>query len=518
MLETEGRLVGSLANRLTIPTRQVNREGKNALGGIRKPTVSRMPTVTSAASRSQAEPARRVVLFLEGPASPFLRRVADRLVEAGHGVRRIDFCLGDAIYWSVITGSRWGERRPAPKADWYRGRQADWPAHLDTYIDEHAVTDVVMLGDGRLVHAAAVTVAKRKGVRIHILEHGYIRPDWLTLEPDGMSGASRMPRDPATLRAMAEGLPPVDFRALWRSSFLVYTLYDFAYHLPNVAFGWLAHPHYRTHGPVHPLVEYGGWVLKWLKSPLERRHLERTLPRFLNGRTPYFLFPLQLAGDYQILRHAPGADLFALVEATIASFAREAPAADALLFKVHPIDNGLAGWRRRIAGWAAAHGVADRCAVIDGGPLDALIAGARGVVTVNSTVGTATLAAAVPLITLGNAVFDVEGLTHAGTLASFWQRPTPPDPDLVEAFMRVLVDRIQLRGGFVGREAIEAGAAAVAERLVESGERLPLRENIILNTTDFRHELELFPRDGMRMTHPPAMPSTPPVDGDSPGH
>lgn len=452
-----------------------------------------MSLVSIPASRSQADLSRRVVLFLEGPASPFMRRVADCLVDAGHSVRRINFCLGDAVYWSVITGRRWGDSRPASKADWFRGPRFDWPRFLEAYIDEHAVTDVIMLGDGRPVHVAAVAVAKRKGVRIHILEHGYIRPDWLTLEPDGMSGASRMPRDPATLRAMAEGLPPVDFRALWRSSFLVYTLYDFAYHLPNVAFGWLVHPHYRTHGPVHPLVEYGGWVLKWLKSPLERRHLAHTLPRFLDGRTPYFLFPLQLAGDYQILRHAPGADLYALVEATIASFAREAPVADALLFKVHPIDNGLAGWRRRIAGWAAAHGVADRCAVIDGGPLDALIAGARGVVTVNSTVGTATLAAGVPLITLGNAVFDVEGLTHAGSLASFWQRPTPPEPDLVEAFMRVLVDRIQLRGGFVGREAIEAGAATVAERLVEPGERLPSVESAASSATVFRHESELFP-------------------------
>lgn len=474
-----------------------------------------MSEVSSAALPPQADTAHRVVLFLEGPASPILRRVADRLVEAGHGVRRINFCLGDAVYWSVITGSPWGERRPPPRADWYRGPRADWPAFLNTYIDEQAVTDVVMLGDGRPVHAAAVAVAKRKGVRIHILEHGYIRPDWLTLEPDGMSGASRMPRDPSTLRAMAEGLPPVDFRPLWRSSFLVYSLYDLAYHLPNVAFGWLVHPHYRTHGPVHPLVEYGGWVMKWLKSPLERRHLKRTLPRFLNGRTPYFLFPLQLAGDYQILRHAPGADLFALVEATIASFAREAPAADALLFKVHPIDNGLAGWRRRIVGWAEAHGVADRCAVVDGGPLDALIAGARGVVTVNSTVGTATLAAGVPLITLGNAVFDLEGLTHSDSLASFWRMPSRPEPALVDAFLRVLVDRIQLRGGFVGHEAIEAGAAAVAERLVDPSERLPMREVGPINTIFFRREAELFSRYGIRMPHRPTTPSTPPADGDS---
>jgi len=348
-----------------------------------------------------------------------------------------------------------------------------------------------MLGDGRPVHAAAVEVAMARGIRIHVVEHGYLRPDWLTVEPDGMSGYSRFPRDPAEIRALAAGLPPVPEKAPWRSSFLVYSAWDLAYHLPNVALGWLVHRHYRTHGPVHPLVEYGGWILKMLRRGRERRRREAVLPTFLAGDAPLFLFPLQLPGDYQILRHAPGGDLFALVEATIASFAASAPIAAHLLFKVHPLDNGLSGWAERIARTAEAHGVAERVGLVDGGSLDAMIARSAGVVTVNSTVGTATLLAGKPLIVLGNAVFDVPGLAHEGSLADFWRTPTPPDPDLAEAFFRLLADRIQVRGGFVGGEAIEAGAVAVADRLVAPEEAFGVERRRPRRQV-FRRAAELF--------------------------
>lgn len=417
---------------------------------------------------------RRVVLFLQGPASPFLRRVADHVVDAGHQAHHLAYCLGDLVFWSVITGRPPSARRPAPPTTFDRGRREGRAERLEDLIERHGVTDVVMLGDGRPVHATAVDVAMAHGVRIHILEHGYVRPDWLTLEPDGMSGHSRMPRDPDVLLAMAAGLPAVDLTPVWRSSFLRYSLYDLAYHVPNVLFGPFLHRHYRTHGPVSPPIEYAGWIWKYLKTPYERWHVRRVLPSFLEGEAPFFLFPLQLPGDYQILRHAPGGDLFRIVEETTASFARFAPQGTRLLFKVHPLDNGLSRWHGRIARLAKSLGISGRVAVIEGGPLDALVDRAAGTVLVNSTVGTAVLVAGRPLHVIGDAVFAVPGLVSPGTLEDFWRAPVPPDPILADAFLRVLVDRIQIRGGFVAPDSVEAGAKAVAQRILESEERLPI--------------------------------------------
>ncbi|MBY0612394.1 MAG: capsular biosynthesis protein [Beijerinckiaceae bacterium] len=423
---------------------------------------------------------KRVYLLLQGPASPFMRHVADNLLERGHEVHHVSFCLGDWIFWGLRA------------TNWFFGRPSEWPAHVADLIRANRITDLLMLGDGRPVHAEAIEAAIPLGCRIHILEHGYIRPDWLTIEPDGMSGFSRFPREPALIQQQSRALPAPDLRPLYRSSFLVYAMYDLIYHLPNVALGWLVHPHYRRHGPVHPIVEYSGWIWKAIKSRWEARHRRHVLGSFMSSDRPFFLFPLQLPGDYQIKVHAPGGDLLRLVNAVIASFAQHAPMDARLLFKVHPIDNGLSRWHSRIGEAAALSGAADRIAVVDGGSLDAMISASAGVVTINSTVGTAALMIGKPLIALGNAIFALPGLTHQGPLAGFWTEPSSPDPELVDAFMKVLVDRIQVRGGFIASESVRDGAAAVAGRITEAEERLPIADRRCRKVVMFRYREELF--------------------------
>lgn len=398
------------------------------------------------------------LLILQGPASPFLKSLASVAVLRGLAVHKINFCLGDAIYW-------WPR-----KADWFKGADREWPEFLERTCREKGITDMLMLGDGRPKHAAAIAVAQRLGIHVHIFEHGYLRPDWLTIEPDGMSGRSRFPRDPEAVRAIAARRPPADLRGLFRSSFLTYALLDLTYHVPNVLLGWLLHPNYRTHGPVHPVVEYAGWIGKGLTAGRRKREAMavegRYLPALGEAAPRFFLFPLQLPGDYQIRVHAPLGDLYALVDAVIRSFARHAPGEMRLLLKTHPIDNGLSGWKRRIARIAEAQGVADRVDLIDGGDLDRLIAGSEGIVTVNSTVGLTALNAGKPVICLGASIYDMPAVTHQGSLASFWSQPQAPEGDMPEALTRALIATIQVRGGFIGRQAIETGAREMLERIV----------------------------------------------------
>lgn len=425
------------------------------------------------------------ILFLQGPASPFLRHAADAVEARGGVVHRIVFCLGDAMFW-------WPRR-----ADWYRGRSKDWPVFLKAYLERHTISDIVMLGDGRPVHAAAVEVAMDLGVRIHILEHGYLRPDWLTLEPDGMSAFSRFPQDSAAIAELARSAPsPLPDPPRYPSSFLTYAIYDLAFHIPNVALGWLLHPHYRTHGPVHPLVEYSGWIRKGLTAGRRRRATEAVLTPLLAdisaGSARMFLFPLQLPGDYQIRVHAPGGDMARIAEAVIDSFALHAPASAHLLFKIHPIDNGLSGWHDRLAAAAERASIGARVHVVDGGNLDTLLAAASGVVTVNSTVGITALKAGRPVIALGAAIYDSAGLTHSSSLATFWTRPEAPDRDSVDRFERALIATIQLRGGFIGADAIRNGAEAVAKRLLDPTDALPAAWRKSRQSLVFQHADELF--------------------------
>lgn len=426
----------------------------------------------------------RTFLFLQGPASPFFRLVANRLEAAGARVERINFCLGDVAFW-------WPK-----KGHFYRGQKRDWPDYLENFVRHRQVTDLVMLGDGRDYHAAAAEFGLRAGLRVHIVEHGYLRPDWLTVEPDGMSAHSRFPQAPEDIRALAADAPPVQRGGLFRSSFLTYARYDLTYHIPNVVPGMLFHPHYRTHGAAHPLVEYAGWIWKGLTRRKRRARADQAIEAATSkqGGAParFFLFPLQLPGDYQIIRHSPGADLYRIVEATITSFARHAGPETRLLFKVHPIDNGLSRWSERITDMSKRLNVGARVFVADGGDTDRLIETSAGVVTVNSTVGLTALGLNRPVIALGSAIYDVDGLTSQAPLAEFWSKPTLPDASLFDAFMRALAVTTQVRGGFIGREALETGAHNVAARLLEDDDRLPESWKKPRNGRDFRYAKELF--------------------------
>ena len=54
---------------------------------------------------------------------------------------------------------------------------------------------------------------------------------------------------------------------------------------------------------------------------------------------------------------------------------------------------------------------------------------------------TLALANGTPVCTMGEAIYDLPGLTHQGHLDSFWANPVAPEPGVYPAFRRVLVDR-----------------------------------------------------------------------------
>lgn len=396
----------------------------------------------------------RRMLLLQGPSSRFFSRLGGALAARGAEVTRIHLCPGDALFWW-----RGGGRS-------YSGAAADWPREVRRTIEGEGITDLVYLGAHRPAHAEARAEAARLGVRRHHVELGYLRPDWLTVEPEGGGADSPFPRDWPAIEALARGPLPAETR-LWPASFLAYAAMDVAWNLSNLALSWATHPGYRRHQTWHPLAEYAGFLLTQARARREAAHAAAVLAAW-RGTRP-FLLPLQLSTDYQIRVHGPDPDLRDTVRRTVERFAAEAPPEARLLLKIHPVDNGLIPWRRLAK--RAAGAAADRVEAIRGGDLAAMLADCAGVVTVNSTVGLAALRAGAPTRTLGAAVYDRPGLTDPAPLARFWRAPTPPDPAGVETFLRALAWSTQVRGAFDG-PGVRPGADNVADRLL-APPRLP---------------------------------------------
>lgn len=383
--------------------------------------------------------------MLQGPSSRFFTHLGRALRARGADVLRVGFAPGDRLMWTHDAG------RYLP----YRGHPDAFGEWFNDLLLAERPSDLLMLGDGRPVHAAALQVAQSHPTPLAawIVEHGYLRPDLIVIEPWGMGGGSRIPAayDPGARIPQ----PPENPR--FPASFLRYAALDIAWHLSTLALGWARYPHYRPHSGLSPLVEYAGWIGKALARPARLRARRVALGRIEQAAGPLFLFPLQLRADFQLRRYGTGEDLIVILERVLEDFARHAPRTARLIVKVHPLDNGRTDWRRLIGA---------RAIYLDGGDPGALWPRLSGVVTVNSTVGLAALQAGVPTHVLGAAIYDRAGMTDPGPLARFWQDPEPPTPGAVAHFSAFLRAHFHVSGAFDGPGA-PAGAKALADWLAQ---------------------------------------------------
>jgi capsular polysaccharide export protein len=178
--------------------------------------------------------------------------------------------------------------------------------------------------------------------------------------------------------------------------------------------------------------------------------------------------PLQLSGDFQIRAHSPFPDMQSAASYTIESFAAHAPRDVHLLLKAHPLDSSFFDWSRFVREHSIRLGLKGRLHFVNGGDLDRMLCGARGLVCVNSTSATLALGKGTPVCTIGDAIYDMPGLTHQGHLDTFWTNPTPPEPGLYRAFRRVLVDRCLIRGGLASESAVATLVQSMVDRLCGS--------------------------------------------------
>jgi capsular polysaccharide export protein len=403
----------------------------------------------------------RSFLFLQGPATPFFARLARYLASQGHKVHRIHFNVGDVAYWSG------GPARP------YRGELAELCDFLDHVYRRHCITDQVLFGDRRPTHRPALQHGQASGVRTHVFEEGYFRPWWVTLEREGVNRHSLLPRDPNwfldTGKRLGEQLKPIKFS----SPFYKRAIHDVIYHVAGLA-NPLIFPRYRTHVGVTAPVEYAGYVRRFaLLRLIRKRERRRALEIAASGR-PYYVLPLQLNTDAQILDHSRFEHMGEVIEYVLESFAQHAPADTKIVIKNHPLDIGLLNYGKIIRACERRFAIAGRAEYLEDGDLTALVRSARGVVTVNSTVGIVALEQGTPTLTLSDSIYNLPGLTNQMPLDVFWRNTAPADQYLFSLFRRCVMHATQINGGFYCEKGISLAVENSAKLL--TAKRSPLEE------------------------------------------
>ena len=385
----------------------------------------------------------RNYLFLQGPHGPFFGRLAGMLEAAGGTCWRVAFNRGDAHFWP-------NSKTLIP----FTAAQATWPAECARLLDAHEITDLVLYGDVRPIHADAIRIARARGMTVHVFEEGYIRPYWVTYERNGSNGNSRlMEMTVAEMRAALANAEPeaIDPVAAWGD--LRQHIFYGAYYHAFVIFLNRRYRNFRPHRDITAMDEFRLYLRRLLLMPLHRLRRARLTRQIRRAGYPFHLVMLQLAHDSNVRAHGDFQAQEEFHDHVIKGFAEGAPGHHHLVFKAHPLEDGRIPEARAIKYIARAYGVADRVHYVPGGKLAKLLNLARSAVTINSTAGQQALWRGMPLRAFGRAVYDKPEFVSRQPIAEFFRQPERPDLAAYHDYRQYLLETSQVPGGYYSAKA-----------------------------------------------------------------
>jgi capsular polysaccharide export protein len=360
------------------------------------------------------------------------------LRKAGSKVWRVGFNAGDRAFWF----------HPSTYIP-FRGKADDWAQTFVDLIEDKGVTDIVLYGDTRPIHASAVAEAKRRGICVHVFEEGYMRPFWITYERDGTNGNSRLMDTtiPQMQKALSNSntetpLPP----ARW-GDMRQHVFYGALYHW-FVMFRNGDYRNFQAHRDLSVTKEFQLYLTRLVLMPLQAIERRISTLRIKHGGFPYHLALLQLEHDSSFQKHSPFDTMPDFLDLVIEGFAKGAPQHHHLVFKAHPLEDGRAPLRRSIRKMSKKYGVYNRVHFIRGGKLAQLLNDARTAVTVNSTAALQVLWRGIPLKVFGTAVYTQPEFVSEQPLHEFFAGAGRPDNRAYKDFRRYLLETSQLPGGF----------------------------------------------------------------------
>jgi capsular polysaccharide export protein len=228
---------------------------------------------------------------------------------------------------------------------------------------------------------------------------------------------------------------------------------------------------YKRHWPYGQLTEYVYGGRRLISRVIAGWWRNRAMADIIGGAFDYYVFPMQVDVDSQIIFHSQFKGQAEVIKLVIGSFAEQAPEHSMLVITEHPLETSPTNWRKLVTAMAAGFGVASRVKFFAGGSPLELLAKARGIVVVNSTTGHQGLELGVPVVALSPAVFNLAGISFQAGLDNFWAKARPADPDFFRAYRKVVVHRTQLNGGFFSRKGIAVAVANAVPCLETSRDR-----------------------------------------------
>jgi capsular polysaccharide export protein len=369
---------------------------------------------------------------------PFFARLSAYLKKRGSNVYKVNFNPGDEYFYNPENAIS------------YKHTPAYWPQFLAKLLIEKDIDAIILFGDCRPIHIPAKSLTQSLGIDLWVLEEGYIRPHFYTLEKNGVNGHSGI--NELSLQDIKNS-SDIDIDAShnsFRHGYLFMALWSIQYWAMCLLFQ-LNFPDYDHH---RKLDLYKGFC--WIRNIFrlyKYKFLERKLRWRIASSTSenIFLFPLQVHNDFQIKSHSPFDSIEQTIEVVINSFAGHISSVDEqndylLVIKHHPMDRGHKNYKNYINNLATTLGCRENIIYIHEYHVPSLLKKCKGCVTVNSTIGLQALHHRVRVKTLGISIYNKDGLSFQGSLDQFWECKDPVNSADASFFRNYLIYRTQING------------------------------------------------------------------------
>lgn len=369
------------------------------------------------------------ILFLQGPIGPFFKRFSKCLAK-NNKIYKINFTAGDFVFY--------------PSKYNYKDNLSNLKSYLDNFYKTNNITCIILFGDTRPIHEIAINLAKKLNIKIYVFEEGYLRPNYITCELNGVNANSLMSKnknDYKQLNIYKEN------SKLFKSSFNIMALYALTYYTFSIIFACF-YNNKNYHRPLN-IMELFRWFRHFYRKAkyyFKEKNVDNLAKKY---HKKYFLAVLQVHNDSQIKKHFKGKSMKKFIVNTIKSFAKS-KSKSVLIFKHHPLDIAYTDYTNIINELAKRLGINDKVFYIHRGHLPTLLRNAKGCICINSTVGMQALYHNCPTIALGNAIYDIDTLVYKKSLDSFWQNAHNfiSDYDLYLKFQGYLLKNNQYNANF----------------------------------------------------------------------
>ncbi len=379
--------------------------------------------------------ASQSVLLLQGPVGPFFDRISQWLLARGQQVHRIVFSGGDQHDCQSITPIK------------FAGKLDEWRGFFSAQCVQFKVDVVVLFGQSRAYHQVAIHAANQLGIQVVVLEEGYFRPGFMTMELDGVNGNS------TTLDRFTWDGPKDAIKSAADNHPFLASTYFAAVHYAQMLLRRRNFPNYEHHRHCSPLYYFGYWMYSWFRkwSNLQRDKIQQK--ELLDSAAFYYFVPLQFEGDAQLKVFSSYNSVQEFLSEVICSFGAHAPKRALLVFREHPHGRGMGGYKSFVNQVAKSFGVEKRIVYMVEGDTPVLVKHSAGVITINSTVGVRALKSQLPLKVMGAAIYQRPGLIFDGQLDEFWCKAVPVEPEKADEFLLQLKNLTQVSAcGYARRD------------------------------------------------------------------